>query len=244
MTEWLAPIKAALAEGDDPVQVFVRDDDAGWHDARLFGLLDVFERAQFPIDVAAIPAHVSVSCAAELNRRRARHPTLRVHQHGYAHVNHEIEGRKCEFGASRDTLRQRADIRQGRDRLCDMLGDSDLVFTPPWNRCSQATVDALQAEGFRILSRDHGATPLDLGRLAHVPVTIDWRKKRDDVRDTPAQTAAAIAAQIRTGQRHVGLMLHHETLEAEDLSALAELLVVMRGQPRARCVNIVDFGDN
>ena len=55
---------------------------------------------------------------------------------------------------------------------------------------------------------------------------------------------AAIAAQIRTGQRHIGLMLHHETLEAEDLSALAELLAVMRGQPRARCVNIVDFGDN
>ena len=40
-----------------------------------------------------------------------------LHQHGLAHVNHEREGRKCEFGPARAAAAQRRDIAAGRARL-------------------------------------------------------------------------------------------------------------------------------
>ena len=244
MSAWLDPMRAALATGETPIAFFMRDDDAGWANSKLYALLDVVEEAGMPIDVAAIPAHLSLDCAVELDRRRKRAPGLRIHQHGFAHVNHEAEGRKCEFGASRDTLRQQADIRQGKDRLLAYLGPVDPVFTPPWNRCTQATVAALQREGFRVLSRESHATQLDLGDLADVPVSIDWRRKRDGVRTTPNDTAIAIADQLRDGATQVGLMLHHETLEADDLKSLADLMALMNAHPRVRAANIVELGEN
>ena len=64
---------------------------------------------------------------------------LRVHQHGFAHVNHEPEGRKCEFGVNRSPQRQREDISRGRDLLRGWFGDVPSVFTPPWNRCAPWT---------------------------------------------------------------------------------------------------------
>ena len=36
-----------------------------------------------------------------------------VHQHGFAHENHEPQGRKCEFGPSRSRVAQRRDIAAG-----------------------------------------------------------------------------------------------------------------------------------
>ena len=39
-----------------------------------------------------------------------------------AHVNHEREGRKCEFGPARGAAAQRRDIAAGRERLADLLG--------------------------------------------------------------------------------------------------------------------------
>ena len=72
-----------------------------------------------------------------------------LHQHGLAHVNHEREGRKCEFGPSRDAAAQRRDIADGRERLAALLGDRvDPIFTPPWNRCTADTGAVLAELGF------------------------------------------------------------------------------------------------
>ena len=45
-----------------------------------------------------------------------------MHQHGYAHVNHEPEGRKCQFGASRSAAEQSDDIAAGRELLGSQAG--------------------------------------------------------------------------------------------------------------------------
>ena len=39
---WLAPVAAALDAAPAPVNVFFRDDDAGWDDGRLLELLGRF----------------------------------------------------------------------------------------------------------------------------------------------------------------------------------------------------------
>ena len=151
--------------------VFFRDDDAGWGDARLFELLDRFAAHSLPVDLAVIPMELDRALADELAAR----PRVGLHQHGLAHVNHEREGRKHEFGPSRDAAAQRADIAAGRERLADLLGERvDPIFTPPWNRCTADTGRCLAELGFEVLSREARAAPLDVPGLRELPVSVDW----------------------------------------------------------------------
>lgn len=235
MNDWLDPVRAALTEAPAPVRLFVRDDDAGRAELQLERLLDVFEAHEAPLDLAIIPAILRPEAAEALLRRRARWPSLNFHQHGYAHVNHETEGRKCEFGAARGVLRQQADIRMGRDRLAALLGPTDPIFTPPWNRCTQDTVSALEREGFQVLSREAKASPLAMHVLYDLPVCVDWRRGRGGIRQSPTGAAAALATRLRGANGGVlGLMLHHEVLETEDFSLLGELLALLKASPIVR----------
>ena len=99
MTDWLDPVRASLDGRNAPVAFFLRDDDGGWDDEALLALLDTVERRGMPIDLALIPD----ACGAPLARRLRDRDSkgVHLHQHGRAHVNHELGGRKCEFGPSR-----------------------------------------------------------------------------------------------------------------------------------------------
>jgi len=115
MTTWLKPVRDALDNARAPVPVFIRDDDAGWDDERLIGLLDLLAGLGLPVDLAAIPTQVGPALARELCERiDAPGPPVGIHQHGLAHVNHEREGRKAEFGSSRSAGEQRRDILGAR----------------------------------------------------------------------------------------------------------------------------------
>jgi hypothetical protein len=222
----LAAARAALDAAPEPVTFFFRDDDAGWRDDRLRELLDVFDGV--PLDLAVIPAALSDELADELLARTG----VGLHQHGWAHENHEPEGRKHEFGPSRRRAAQRADIERGRERLAALLGDRlDPIFTPPWNRCTADTGACLVELGFRVLSREARAEPLRLPGLAEIPVRVDWVKPERE---------ALLAEAIRAGGV-CGVMFHHAVMEAGDMRAAAELLAVVGGHPRARCVAMMEL---
>ena len=143
---WLDPVRQALDEG--PCTVFFRDDDAGWGDERLWALLDLFDRRSLPVDLAVIPAELHPTLTAELTVR-ARAGQVHLHQHGFAHFNHEPTGRKCEFGPARSYEAQAADITHGAAILRGAFGELvHPVFTPPWNRCTAVTADVLADAGF------------------------------------------------------------------------------------------------
>ena len=221
MGSWLQPVEEALDAAREPVRVFFRDDDAGWDDARLLALLDVFASHELPVDLAVIPLELDAGLARELAAR----PKVGLHQHGLAHANHERAGRKCEFGAARGLEAQRRDIEAGRARLADLLGDRvDPIFTPPWNRCTADTGAALAELGFRVLSRESRAEPLGVPGLLELPIHVDW------VRLPPLELGARIAAAIRAGGP-VGLMFHHAVME--DLRPLSDLLSLLAGRVRA-----------
>ena len=234
MSAWLDPLRAALDEAGEPVTLFIRDDDAGWRDDRLMRLLALLSARGIPVDLAAIPTDVGVWLAAEL-RGLADSGLVAVHQHGYAHENHEREGRRCEFGPSRSRGDQRHDIAAGRELLETMLGPAFLPwFTPPWNRCTSDTGACLLELGFTVLSRDRTAPRLDLPGLAELPVDVDWfakRKGRPLGRDA---IGAQLAAAART-RSTVGLMLHHAVMDDAELLALTDLLDLVGTHPRVRC---------
>jgi hypothetical protein len=207
-------LRTALDEAPAPVEVFFRDDDAGWGDERLLELIARFEATGLPLDLAVIPAELTPRLAETLRER-----PVGLHQHGYAHVNHQREGRKCEFGSDRSRAQQQDDIARGRERLRELLGDRlDPFFTPPWNRCTRDTGEALVALGFAALSREHRAEPL--GLLPEVSVHLDV------ARLTPEELDARFAAHVRAGGP-VGVMFHHAVMEDADLGRAAALLELL-----------------
>ena len=237
MSAWLDNLRRALDAAARPVDFFFRDDDAGWCDERLFALLDLFERRRLPIDVAAIPRAVTAALASELRARVAAAPErLGVHQHGFAHLNHEREGRKCEFGPTRPRALQQQDIESGRRLLSEVhgLAASD-IFTPPWNRCTEATGEALRASGFRVLSRDATARPLGVEWLSELPVRVDWFARRKGVRLSLEGLGVLLAEAAGAAASPVGVMFHHELMDDEELRRADELLSLLAAHDGARC---------
>lgn len=241
------PLLQALDASPAPVNFFLRDDDAGWADDRLLALLDTVADTGTPIDLAVIPGALQPALARTLLQRQRVQP-LGLHQHGLHHHNHETAGRKCEFGTARSAQQRLDDIRQGRRRLQQQLGDAlDPIFTPPWNRVADDVPGLLRGLGFAALSREHRAPPQDA--LAELPVHVDWSKhwraaevageaQPQQAADTVAQ---ALADQVRTpppaaldGRPAIGLMLHHAVMNVTELGTLAARLRRWTTHPRAR----------
>lgn len=233
MRSWLDPVHQALDGLDRPVDVFFRDDDVGWGDDRLWPLLDRFAEHALPVDLAVIPAELTEELAGELHARAACSPgPLGFHQHGYAHVNHELEGRKYEFGPSRPRRLQQADIAAGRRRITDLLDPVDPIFTPPWNRCTQDTGQALAELGFAVLSREGRATPLAVPGLVELPITVDWFAHRKGVRLSRPEFGDLVAGAVTAG-RPVGVMFHHAIMDADERAAAGQLLALVADHPMA-----------
>lgn len=221
-----------------PLTMFIRDDDAGWDDARLFALLDTVEQARTPIDLAVIPRVIAAATAQQLCARIDRNgvtAAIGLHQHGWSHCNHERVERKCEFGGARAVPAQRADLSQGRERLAELFGARlDAIFTPPWNRCGPATPALLAELGFEALSRDRGAPAQQ--QLPELAVDIDWCKQRRaaaDIDDFRSRLDLELGACVAAA-RPVGLMLHHAQMDDSDRGVLAQLLATLGSHPMVR----------
>ncbi len=237
---WLDPVREVLASVDSPRQVFFRDDDAGWEDDALFLLLDVFARHRTAIDLAVIPVAVTRPLAASL-RRRARDGQVHLHQHGWDHHNHEVDGRKHEFGPSRSADDIRRSLVEGAQRLNAAFGEFvEPVFTPPWNRCTPETAAILADEAWEVLSRDHTAEPLEVPGLVEIPVTFDWFGR---TRGTPwdlAERGRRLAASL--GEPHpTGVMLHHGVTGDADRASIDELVALLAGHPSVTTTSILEI---
>ena len=236
MTNWLDPLRKALDESDTRVDFFFRDDDVGWANDEFRALLACFRRHSVPLDIAAIPNALTAEFAGELRAAHDEAPALLgIHQHGFSHTNHEVLGRKCEFGVSRTQAEQYWDIQLGKMKLDAMFGFAfDPIFTPPWNRCTETTGECLRELGFSVLSRDATARLLALPGLKELPISIDWfaRKKRE--RLSFQSLGKLVAGKVKQKQP-VGIMLHHELMSADERDLLDDLLVLLSTHRQARC---------
>ena len=228
-------LTSVLARRSQPVEVFFRDDDAGWANNRLVALCERMSEIGIALDLAVIPGaldHPTSSRILRLSRDLAA--TLNFHQHGYAHLNHQWEGRKCEFGSDRDIDLQRRDIGLGQKRLQDFLGSlADPIFTPPWNRCTAKTCKVLPKLGFQALSRIVGGKDFEYAGLTDISVSIDWQKKKQGVHLTSVEFCQ-YAESYLLHDEVVGVMLHHEHLTDDDLDRLQLFITSLRDSGKVK----------
>ncbi len=136
--------------------VFFRDDDVGELTDPLRFHVDLLLEHGIACHYQVVPCYLDAEAAGWLRRVKAEHADL-VHldQHGLRHEQ-TLGGELVysEFAGGRDFDDQLTDIREGRDRLADALGDafSAQVFTPPCHKYDARTLRALGELGFDTLS--------------------------------------------------------------------------------------------
>ena len=224
-------VSEILASRQAPLKVFFRDDDGGWADERLQELATDFIRQQLPLDVAVIPDALNDDSISLISSLLDADGQVAIHQHGFCHVNHQLSGRSCEFGSDRNLVQQQRDIALGKEILVASFGNRiDPIFTPPWNRCTTDTTEALQSLDFKVLSRIVNSDLLG-GTVPEVPVTVDWLKKRKGVRLHSAELIEYIVSLLNTDAEAMGVMLHHEHMDEENRALLFEFIEALKMSP-------------
>lgn len=219
MQETLIQLRESLArfraEGRE-FRLFFRADDVDEDEDSLRKLLELFLEAETPVNLQIIPERLTGEGASLLLRHHRSRPDLfELNQHGRRHVNHEREGRKCEFGPSRGFDEQLADLAGGRRVLEERLGEAfSPVFTPPWNRCTAETFRALDQLGYHGFSGLRRGEPVSGYRFSDVSVTLDFQK---------GAAVPALIAQLPELET-IGIMLHHKLMDEGSFDFLSSLI--------------------
>jgi len=221
--------------------VFFRADDIGIPSKSFEQLICCFQKHNLPLGLAAVPSWLTEGRLPALRRLTgADNGQWYWHQHGRRHHNNEKTGKKQEFGPSRAKADIYTDLAKGRRRLEQLLEkEFQPVFTPPWNRCSADTLEALVDLDFAAVSRSTGARPEAPVNLPDYQVNVDLHtRKEKDPRLGLANLLQEIEQAISSGL--CGIMIHHQRMNRAAVELLDILLESIKNNGRLLPVH---FGD-
>ena len=223
-------LTAALATtgSQSPIPVFFRADDVAVPGKQFRELVNVFSRYQVPLSMSVVPAWLTTARWKGIERlcRRDQHLWC-FYQHGWRHINHELSGKKQEFGSARPLSVIEHDLMRGCERLMSLMRDAFFpAFTPPWNRCSKEALTVLSTSGCRAISRSRGASPPAPEGMPDFQVNVDLHTRKDP---TTALGWKNLYTELATGigDGFCGIMIHHQRMNDNALAFLEELLARM-----------------
>lgn len=220
------------------IKIFFRADDIAVPSFNYDKMINLFLNYRVPLCLAVVPAWLTDQRWSAMRFYRKKAGSLFCwHMHGYRHQNHETEGKKQEFGPQRSKVDIVRDLKKGYERLLSIMGDEFTpIFTPPWNRCSRDTMEALLEIGFDSISRSNGAEPEPPENLIDIPVHVDLhtRKEKD-----PCQGRKNLITEFENGlsQNTFGIMLHHQRMNENAFFLLDKLLKLLNHFPGITIVN-------
>jgi len=229
-------------EAKGPGHIFFRADDVAAPGRKLAKLMDIFKRHRVPLCLAVVPAWLTGRRWQYLRALEAKEPSLWCwHQHGWRHVNHEINGKKQEFGASRSRSDIKRDLVLGKRRLEDLMeAEFYPVFTPPWNRCSFGTLQLLGELGYVAVSRYRGSMPRAARGLPDFYANVDLhtRKERD-----PAVGWESLLEELQQAisSKFCGIMIHHQRMNEAAFDFLEMLIRILAQRRELQLVNYKDL---
>ena len=227
---------------DNRATLWFRADDIAAPGANFQRMIEAFTRHRTPLALAVVPAWMTRPRWEAI--REIAKPGADLwcwHQHGWRHANHEVVGKKQEFGSARPAEAVVGDLRKGRDRLRNLLKDDFYpAFTPPWNRCGPEALAGLVDLGFRALSRSEGAKPPAPSGLPEFPVNVDLHTRREADPETGWKNfLSELESAVSTGT--VGIMLHHQRMNDAAVSLLDRLLPLVGGHSGIRVAGLPEL---
>ncbi len=228
-----------------PVKVFFRADDIGVPGRQFSWLMELFSKFEVPLALAVVPVWITQKRWEIIRETTSSHAALWCwHQHGWRHANHEIKGKKQEFGPHRSIDALKYDLMRGNNRLESILGDDYFkAFTPPWNRCGQACLDLLKAEGYHFISRSRGAHPAASGGLIDIQVNVDpYTLKAPD----PYKGWEKLFGELEKGisEGLCGIMIHHQRMNQNAFSFLEILIKILINTSHVQFINLKTITDS
>lgn len=235
-------IARGCERANDRPLVFFRADDIAIPSRSFAGLIALFRKHALPLCLATVPAWLNAQRLAELRLVTGTATGQWCwHQHGFSHRNFEPSGKKQEFGPAREPAELQKSLAQGRDRLLRLLGDDfSPVFTPPWNRCGEATLRALAKLDFQAVSRSRGARPDPPATLPDFQVNVDLHTRKEP---TAERAFTALLHELEDGlaSGQCGIMIHHQRMNTRALALLDVLLAAIKSQPTIVPVHFRDL---
>ena len=217
--------------------IFFRADDIAVPGNQFTRLLEIFSHHREPLCLAVVPAWLTRPRWLTLKRAGQKAASRWCwHQHGWRHINHEINGKKQEFGAGRCRADLEHDIACGRQRLESLLGQSFYpVFTPPWNRCDQKTLDLLKEMDYAAISRSRGSKPPPKG-LLNFDVNVDLHTRKEK-RPAVGWDNLFNELQQAIASGRCGIMIHHQHMNQAAFDFLDILLRALKKQKKLQLVH-------
>ena len=219
--------------------VFFRADDIAAPGNQFSRLLKLFAQYRVPLCLAVVPAWITKPRWLALNYlAQPAAFSWCWHQHGWRHINHEVEGKKQEFGPSRSRADLEHDIRRGRQRLENLMGrDFYPVFTPPWNRCDDKTLDVLKDLGFAGISRSRGVGERLPTELPSFDINVDLHTRKEG---TPVRGWHNLFVELQQALASgcCGIMIHHQRMNPFAFDFLEVLIRTLAGR---KDLKLVDF---
>ena len=230
------------AQGQGAGTIFFRADDVAVPGRQFLRLMDLFSAYGVPLSLAVVPAALTRQRWQYLNGFEKKNPSRWCwHQHGWRHVNHETEGKKQEFGSGRAISEIKRDLVRGKERLEMLMGDHFYpVFTPPWNRCSSATLKLAKELGYAAVSRSRGGKAPSPGGLPDYFVNVDLHTRKEK---HPAAAWEKLFAELQQGiaSNHCGIMIHHRMMNAAAFEFIEILLKTLVENPVLQPVHFRDL---
>lgn len=222
--------------------VFFRADDIGYPGRQFSAMTEAFQKYNTPLALAVVPAWLNEerrdALFAELG------PDLKLwclHQHGYRHMNHEQQNKKFEFGPSRNKAVVTGELGRGMKKLNNLLSENfSPLFTPPWNRCSAETMQALVELDFKAISRSTNVSPQPPQELPDIPVNIDLHTIKES---NSTKGIQILQNQMKNSVKSgcAAFMLHHQRMNKTSQLFLHYLLDKINNTPGLRVKDIRDM---
>ena len=207
--------------------IFFRADDIGVPSRQFREMVSLFIRYKIPLCLAVVPSWLSRTRLHALQQVTGTSSQFCWHQHGWQHKNHELSGKKQEFGSERSEEHIRQDLVNGQKRLSNLLEDQfSPFFTPPWNRCNTSTLSLLEKLEYKGVSRSSGATPISQVNLPDFQVNVDLHTRKEmNTEDSLHHLLEEIKDSLSSGI--TGVMLHHQRMNDNAIHLLDVFLQVL-----------------
>jgi hypothetical protein len=233
------------ASQPEDVLVFFRADDVGVPSENFFRLISLFSRYQTPLSLAVVPAWLTHQRWDQLRAPTGNMSSLWCwHQHGWRHANHTRKGKKHEFGLSRSSSQIKTDLKNGMDRLKNIMGENFYpIFTPPWNRCDNNTIKQLKNLHYKAISRSSGNKPENMEGIAEYNVNVDLhtRKEKDPERGWDnlfEELGQALANGL------CGIMVHHQLMNDQSFVFMESLFQTLLDKSGIKTVHLKHLAEN